>query len=146
MTISFVIPGEPVAQGRPRFRVIPRKDGGKPMVMAYDPKKSKDFKKKVATLAKVRMGGRRMLEGPLEMTILAYFSCPASDHRKRKPALERKHTKKPDIGNVAKGIEDALEGIVYKNDSQIYQSSSCKHIAAQGVDPYIVVQIAEQPE
>ena len=146
MTISFVIPGEPVAQGRPRFRVIPRKDGGKPMVMAYDPKKSKDFKAKVAKLAKVRMGRIKMLEGPLKLMVDVWFACPKSDHRTRSPVPARYHTKKPDLSNVVKGVEDAMEGIVYKNDSQIYQSSSCKHIAAQGVDPYFVVQIEEQPE
>lgn len=36
------------------------------------------------------------------------------------------HTKKPDLDNLTKSIKDALEGIFFKNDSQITELKSLK--------------------
>lgn len=61
--IRIEIPGEPVAQGRPRFA-----RRGK-YVSTYDPPKSRAYKRKVAKHAHASMTSREPLTGPLEVTM-----------------------------------------------------------------------------
>lgn len=135
MSISFTIPGHPVAQGRPKFARM-----GKG-VRAYDPKKSRDYKATVQAHAVVAVAGRKPIEGPVRLVLEAYFPCPRSDYRKRKPRLARWHTKRPDIDNVVKGIKDALSGVVWLDDSQVCRVECVKMIAAQGEAPRVTVQV-----
>ena len=47
-------------------------------------------------------------------------------------------TTKPDVSNIVKGIEDALNGIWYKDDSQIVHEYSMKQYARE---PGVVVKM-----
>lgn len=64
--IRIDIPGEPVAQGRPRFA-----RRGK-YVSTYDPPKSRAYKQKVAIYARTSMASREAISGPLEVTVYIY--------------------------------------------------------------------------
>ena len=116
-TWSMVIEGEAVPQGRPRITTA----GGFPR--AYDPPKSRAYK------AEVRAEGERFgppvpLDGPVELVIVVYRGTPKSwSKRKTSAALagELKPTTKPDLTNLVKGIEDALNGVWYVDDSQIIE-------------------------
>ena len=70
----------------------------------------------------MKASGFTMIEGPCVLDIIAYFEVPKSKSKKFREAalsgLERP-TKKPDLSNIIKGIEDALNGLVYKDDSSI---------------------------
>ena len=64
----------------------------------------------------------RYLEGSIKATITAYYKIPKSYTKKRVQAIKEGlelPTKKPDIDNIAKIILDSLNGIAYKDDSQI---------------------------
>lgn len=119
MDILFLIPGEPTAQGRPRF------SNRGPYVKAYDPEKSRNYKAFVKCIAMDAMhahNGLQPLETPINVNIKAFIGIPASKSKKFKAAaLEgvQRPTKKPDCDNIAKIILDALSGIVYKDDKQI---------------------------
>lgn len=67
MNLTFTIPGEPTAQGRPRFST----HGG--FVKAYDPEKSRNYKAYVKLLASEAMQriGLTLTELPLEVEIIA---------------------------------------------------------------------------
>lgn len=112
MMISFTIYGEPVAQARPRFN---RYTG-----CAYDPKKSKDFKKLVAISA-LPYKPKELLTGALKLNIKVFRSMPKMSKTKALLALEGhiRPTTKPDIDNYVKGVKDALNGVIYKDDSQV---------------------------
>lgn len=116
--LRLTIPGEPCAQGRPRFSTA----GG--FVKAYDPAKSRNYKAfvKLIAQAEINKQGWKYTELPLEVIITAYASIPSSKPKKFKQAaiagLERP-AKKPDIDNIFKCITDALSGIAYKDDKQI---------------------------
>lgn len=59
---------------------------------------------------------------PLKVTIKAYMIVPSSASKKRRDAMLRgdvRPLKTPDVDNVAKIILDALNGIAYKDDSQV---------------------------
>ena len=66
----------------------------------------------------------RYLEGSIKALIIAYYKIPKSYSKKRVQAIRdglEKPTKKPDADNIAKIILDSLNGIAYKDDSQIVE-------------------------
>ena len=69
------------------------------------------------------------LEGPIRAHITAYYKVPKSYTKKKIQAIREglEHPqKKPDIDNVAKIILDSLNGIAYKDDSQVIELSVLK--------------------
>lgn len=115
MAISFVIPGNPISQGRPRAA-----KRGKKIIM-YDPKESKDYKRYVAMIAK-QHAPNNLLEGALGVKLKIYRQIPKSTTKKDRELYNagiKRPTVKSDIDNYTKSILDACNGIIYKDDSQI---------------------------
>ena len=57
--------------------------------------------------------------------IEAYFSVPKSASKKKRAAMltgDIRPTKKPDMDNILKTVADALNGIAYRDDSQIVRA------------------------
>ena len=123
--LKILIPGSPIGQGRPKFSTI----NGHPK--AYDPEKSRNYKAYVRMLATqaIKDSGFERIDGPWVLDIVAYFEVPKSKSKKIKESalggLERP-TKKPDLSNIVKGIEDALNCLAYKDDSSIVYLSVAK--------------------
>jgi len=116
ISIMFIVYGEPVAKGRPRFSTR-----GK-FPVAYTPQKTKTYESEVAMMAKAAMGASEALEGPLEAYIYVTFPVPTSYSKKRTEACLKgfeQHTKKPDLDNVVKAICDGMDKIVFLSDAQI---------------------------
>jgi len=130
MRLRMEVHGEPVPQGRPRFR----RAGDH--VIAYDPAKSRAYKEKVRAEARAT--------APSEPLEGIYRSVPKSaSKRKAGRMLEGRirPTTKPDISNVLKGVEDALKGIWYKDDSQIVEYGEVSKY--YGEEPKIIVEVEE---
>lgn len=139
--ITITIPGEPVAQGRPRAFKTP---GG--FIRTYDPKKSRDWKgtAQVHMTEALRQAGERLpafSDGPLELHVVAVFSCPASRYRKGTPRPREPHAKRPDGDNVLKAVQDAAEGVLYARDAQIARAVVDKVTGAQGEAPRVEVVV-----
>ncbi|MGY0692638.1 RusA family crossover junction endodeoxyribonuclease [Virgibacillus sp. FSP13] len=120
MEIHFVIPGPCVPQGRPRAGKIQR-GSKKGRTVLYDPQKSREYKRYVSIVAK-QYAPKEPIEEPLCVHIKVYRPIPASMTKKLRQlsvAGVNRPITKPDNSNYAKGIEDALNGIIYKDDSQI---------------------------
>lgn len=116
-TWSMVIEGEAVPQGRPRITTA----GGFPR--AYDPPKSRDYKAKVRAEA-AKAAPRTPLEGPVVLEIIVNRKIPKSWSKKKQEDAfygRVRPTSKPDLTNLIKGIEDALNGVWYVDDSQIIE-------------------------
>lgn len=117
--LRVFIPGEPCAQGRPRFSTA----GG--FVRAYDPAKSRNYKayvKAVCAEEAKKQGWLFNTDLPLRVEIIAGLSIPSSKSKKWKQAAidgKEKPTKKPDVDNIVKTVTDALSGVIYKDDKQI---------------------------
>ena len=90
----------PVGKGRPRFT----KRGH-----TYTPNKTAAFQKAFQALAKTH-APKNPLEGSLECEIWFIF---------KKPKRPVNRYPRGDIDNYAKAILDSLNGIMYKDDSQI---------------------------
>lgn len=73
--------------------------------------------------------GAEHFESALQCTLTLTFARPKS-HRTAKGLLRKgvpeRHIYKPDTDNLAKFIMDALNGVYYKDDSQVYQLSVLK--------------------
>ena len=123
--LKIEVPGSPIGQGRPKFSTI---NGH---AKAYDPEKSRNYKAYVKLLATQAMKeqGFTMIDGPCCLDIMAFFEVPKSKSKKFKErallGLERP-TKKPDIDNIVKALQDALNGLAYKDDSSIVYLSVAK--------------------
>lgn len=113
MKITFDI--EPVQQQRPRATRFGRG------VRLYDPPKTAEFKKELRVMAEKQFTGEP-LDGPLEVTFKFYRpiqkSISKKEHRLRVNGTHRP-IYKPDLSNYVKSAEDALNGVVWKDDQSI---------------------------
>ena len=127
--------GEPIAQ--PRARVALR---GK-HIHAYTPSKHpingwKDTLR--LTAQKWVTDGGKMIARPSSVEIMLDFYFLPPQCMKLKETAE--HTKKPDLDNLIKAVTDALNGVVYEDDSQI----SCiyaEKLYTPGNDPRVEILI-----
>jgi len=114
--IFFTVPGAPVAQGRARFTT---KNG---YAGAYDPEKSRDYKNYIRLAAAKEMAGRPPLEGALCLNVAILRPIPKSFSKKKVELAVRgaiSPVTRPDVSNYIKLIEDACNGIIWQDDSQI---------------------------
>lgn len=121
--IEFVIPGQPIPQGRPRAG----KNKGR--LIMYDPNESKEYKQYVSLIAK-HYAPKNLYKDNLKMVIKIYRQIPKSTTKKDRAlflAGIKRPVTKPDTSNYVKGIEDALNGIIYKDDSQIVDLYAAKY-------------------
>jgi len=132
--ILFEVLGEPVAQGRPRF------SSKNKVKRAIDPPASRYYKMTVAHEAN-KHKPHQPIEGPIEMCIdVCKPLLKSFSKAKREAAINQEILPigRPDVDNYAKGIKDALNGIMYKDDSQITNLTVRKYYAEQ---PKVVVKI-----
>jgi Holliday junction resolvase RusA-like endonuclease len=108
----IMVPGQPVAKARARTVV----NRGK--VRSYTPEKTARFENLVRLAFTEKYPDHVPIEGPLALQVTAYFEPPKS-MRFKSPAEETHHTKRPDGDNICKAISDGLNGVAYKDDSQL---------------------------
>lgn len=109
-------------------------------------KKVADYQKYVASIAKIHMGDNKPLEGPLSVCLIAYFEIKKSYSKKKIAAIKNGTvfpTMKPDCDNLGKGILDAMNKIVYNDDSQIVHYTTIKRFAER---PYVLIYIGKMGE
>ena len=115
--VTLFIPGKPVAKARPRMT----RNGH-----VYTPQKTVDFEALVAQIAAPHFP--KPLTGPVKLTVWAVFEIPKSISGARawRERASRPHTQSPDVDNVAKAVSDALNGIAYQDDRQIFELTARK--------------------
>lgn len=133
-----VVPGEPFSQPRARATVI----NGHAVV--YDPKHAKQWK----SVAQDHMANARaqwdsgLLEGPLQMHVVAVFSLPQSKWKKRAPVPMQWSMSTKDWDNIGKAVADSANGIWFADDRQIVDGRVQKIIGAQGQMPGTYIGVA----
>lgn len=124
----FRVYAEPQGKARPRFS---RAKNG---VVTFTPQKTRDFEQLVKDTYLARFHDEPS-EKALGVFIKARFTIPKSWSKKKQEQAKKGElypTKKPDADNIAKAICDALNGIAYKDDSQIVDLKVEKRFAEQG--------------
>lgn len=97
--------------------------GGHVQIVDANPK-SKGWKSHVATVAGERMAGEPLYEGPLLLSVTFVRPRPAG-HFNSKGELNAQGLRnpypitRPDATKLLRGVEDALTGVVWRDDSQV---------------------------
>lgn len=115
--VRLIIPGKPLGKQRPRVL----KNG-----VTYTPKKTVEYETFIKEMYVTECRSEKPKEGPVKMSIRAYFPIPKSVSKTKATSMERgnvRPTKRPDVDNIIKIVADALNGIAYKDDSQIVSCS-----------------------
>jgi len=139
-TVAFVIPGTPVGKGRPKFA----RRGN--FVTAYTPEKTASYENLVKVKAEEAMNGRPLIDGAVSVAICLYVTPPASwSQKKQRAALDGAifPTSKPDVDNVVKGIFDACNDIVWRDDKQACDVTVKKRYAATARATVQVVELGQ---
>lgn len=124
--IAFVIPGTPIGKGRPKFA----RRGN--FTVAYTPEKTASYENLVKVKAEEAMQGQPLFEGAVSVEIALFVTPPASwSQKKQREALAGSifPTSKPDVDNCLKGIMDACNEIVFKDDKQAVDVKVIKRYA-----------------
>lgn len=134
--ITFTVPGEPVAKGRPRATTI----GGHARM--YTPAKTAKYEELVAVYASAAMKKAPLMEQPVRLYLTIYCKVPGTWSKKRRAdalaGIERP-AKKPDIDNIVKALADGMNGVVWVDDAQIVELACSKWYA---LEPYVSVNVA----
>lgn len=121
--LRFVVYGTASAAGSKRAFLVGKKDGPKRIVVADDAKKSRPWKSLVSQVAGDAMAGRPLLEGPLSLHLRFVVPRPKGHHGSKGLNAKGRSTPRPftrpDLLKLARAVEDALTGIVYRDDAQI---------------------------
>lgn len=136
--VAFVIPGTPVGKGRPKFA----RRGT--FVTTYTPEKTASYENLVKVKAQEAMRGRPMIEGAVAVVVRLLVTPPASwSQKKQRAALEGNvfPTSKPDADNCIKGIFDAMNEIVFRDDKQVVDLVVSKRYAATAMAKVEVTQL-----
>src|SRR5699024_10633017 len=112
---------------------------------AYNSEKSVVYKRivKAAALSEMNKQRLNMTDRPLAMRLTFVFAPPKSYTKKKLEAVksgELRYTKLPDADNLAKSVMDALNNVIYKDDSQIVELTVNKEY---GNTDHVLINITE---
>ena len=133
MTAILTIPGKPLGQPRQRIAQIAGRTRN------YLPQDNPIHGYKFAIRA--AWGSRPPIEGPVTLSVTAIFPRPKAKTKKTGENKGYPHTGKPDADNVAKAVCDALNGVAYRDDSQVWQLTVVKLVASADEQPRTVVEV-----
>ena len=108
MTISFTVYGNPIPKAR--ARTVRLKNG---FTTTYTPKKTEQWEDMIR-LQILKHRPEKLLDSAIALKAVFVLQRPKSIPKKRKYPET-----KPDLDNLLKSLTDAMEGIIYTNDSRI---------------------------
>lgn len=129
------LPGEPRGKGRPNVFVLRGRIVQRPHPATFE------YESLIRGAARNAMRGRAPFLGAIDLTIEAMFSVPDSWPKyRRREALAGvlPHTNKPDTDNIVKAALDAMNKIVWNDDSQVVRIIASKHY---GPTPGLMVAV-----
>lgn len=130
--LTIRIPGDIRGKARPRFS----RQAGR----TYTDSKTAGAENWVRACAMAQVG-QPVLDGPLAITMTVTVAVPPSwSKRKQADAISGavRPTGRPDLDNIAKLVADALNGIVWRDDSQVVSMMLSK---LYGEAPGAVIEI-----
>jgi Holliday junction resolvase RusA-like endonuclease len=134
-SVSFVVHGTAAPAGSKRGFYNPK---AKRVIITDDSARSRPWKAQIVDAAVQAMTGQDMLDGPILLELVFWVTRPKSHYGtgrntdKVKPGAPWAPTVKPDLLKLARAVEDALTGIVYRDDAQIITETLQKAYTARG--------------
>lgn len=133
--LTFFIPGIPKPKQSVRSRVV--QSGGKTFAHHYQTKAVKDEERSIKMIIREQLPkGFVCHAGPVEVVQIVFAFPPLKSMRKaEKQKIESggmvPKTTKPDLtDNLMKGLFDAMQGLVYTNDSLVFKVGSIRKVYA----------------
>jgi Holliday junction resolvase RusA-like endonuclease len=112
----IIIAGKPIPKKRPRFKRMGN------FVKTYNSQR----KEMDATIMEIKQQWKgEPLEGAVHVRLLFSMPIPKGTSKKKRESMFL-HTKKPDLDNLTKYIMDCMNGIVFKDDSQVSTLTATK--------------------
>ena len=115
--IEFIVEGLPATQGS-------KKHVGNGIIIDSC-KRLKQWRNDVAAMARIAMRGQEIYTGAVAAGMIFHLPRPKSHYGTGRNAGKLKDNApeypigKPDLAKMQRAVEDAMKGIVYKDDSQI---------------------------
>lgn len=140
--VEFVVPGRPVGKGSVRVT----------MHGTYMPPETKAWMRLVSDVARMACP-REPWTAPVKLVVVATFAAGERPYTTARLQVVAGRvvpdalgaTRKPDASNILKGVEDALTGIVWRDDSQVVRVSVCKEIGEHAAVYVRVERLADEP-
>jgi len=129
---TFHLPARPIGKARPAFSTKERKDGSK-FTSARNTQITEEGKFLLFCLNK--WGKKKPILKAMNADFIFVFERPkchwgtGRNAEKLKPSSPEYHIIKPDIDNIMKIILDSLNGIIFKDDSQVVSGKYEKRYA-----------------
>ncbi len=126
-SLSFTVFGKPEPKGSARGFVA-MKAGKARAIVTTDNKNLKSWESCVRFAAQSVAGELQLFEGAIALHVDFYLQRPKSI----KPAKRPYMTTRPDLSKLIRGLEDALNEVIWKDDAQIVAITAGKLYAAPG--------------
>lgn len=115
----------PVAKGRPRFKRKFNRQTKLGFTSVRTPLKTKQFEQLIQILTKKQIGNHKPFDAPVQVAIAFGFIAPV------KPKFAPEHAIRPDLDNLVKSVMDALNGLVWTDDSLVWKLMAIKSYSDQ---------------
>lgn len=136
--------GEAKPGGSKRIGRVGGKKDGRPIVLD-DNRHVAEWKSVVEKVVATLMQGRDPFAGPLMLAVTFYQQRPKSHYNGKLTALHPRAPKyptgKPDATKLLRPLEDAMTGIVYKDDAQIVEQIVRKRYVPLNDPPKVDIQV-----
>ena len=122
--VEFTVIGHPQPGGSKKWLPAHGRAGGRPLVVDANPR-TKPWQALVAAAAVDALDGGDQLAGALFLEATFYMARPAGHYGSGrnanvlKPSAPRYPVTRPDATKLVRSVEDALTGLVWRDDSQV---------------------------
>lgn len=121
--VTISLSGNPRGKGRPRFS-----NAGQ-FVRVFTDAKTRAFESRLKSAGIDAMRGKEPLDEAVSVTVDAFMPIPASFSKAKRAAalaFDLMPVGKPDLDNIEKCCGDALNGVVFRDDSLIVRAVTTK--------------------
>ncbi len=131
--IEFTVYGLPAPAGSKKSIPYQKEDGSLGVRTFDDNKRSKPWQQKVSWAAMLRYNGPIVLN-PVRLEIIFYLPRPQHHFKIRKGKVSKEPKPwaptypivTPDLTKLVRCLEDALKGVIWKDDSQVVEQFTRK--------------------
>lgn len=133
--LAFTVHGTPEPAGSKKTVPMGRGPGARWGVVDANPR-AKGWKTQVAQRAGEAMAGRALFQGPLELRCAFYRARPKGHMGAKglRPGAPTYPTVKPDTTKLLRAVEDAMTGVVWRDDAQVVVQIVCKLYGPERVE------------
>lgn len=133
VTAGVFVPGTPVPQGSAKAFSV----AGRVRVMHSNGARLNPWRADIAVAVDRAIGGAVVFPNDEPVALSLAFVMPRTKGERKDT---RPHTRRPDCDKLQRGVIDALQGLVYADDSQVVEIHAHKRTAELGEYPGVAIE------